>query len=72
MARSRKGKHPVADTVTALFSDSTIRFKLPANATLEDLAERLAQWGEGHGGLPLYVGVTFRPTGAASLGNFAV
>jgi hypothetical protein len=62
MGHFRRNPKPVADTVTALFSDSTVRFKLPADATFEELAERLAQWGDGHGGLPLYVGVTFRPT----------
>jgi hypothetical protein len=66
MAHFRKAKKPVADTVTALFSDSAVRFQLPADATFADLAERLAQWGEGHGGLPLYVGVTFRPNAGAS------
>jgi hypothetical protein len=64
MGRSLKKTKPVADTVTALYSDSTIRFRLPADATLEDLAEQLVQWGEHHGGLPLYVGVTFRPEAA--------
>jgi hypothetical protein len=66
MARSRETKQPIAETVTALYSDSTIRFQLPADATFADLAERLAQWGEGHGGLPLYVGVTFRPNAAGA------
>jgi hypothetical protein len=66
MARLRDTKQPVADSVTALFSDSTVRFQLPAGATFADLAERLAQWGEGHGGLPLYVGVTFRPDAGAA------
>jgi hypothetical protein len=61
MGQASRDARPVADTVTALFLDSTLRFKLPADATFEDLAESLALWGDQHGGLPLYVGVTFRP-----------
>jgi hypothetical protein len=61
MRRTIREPNPVADTVTALFRDRAIRFKLPAHATLEDLAEQLARWGEGRSELPLYVGVTFRP-----------
>jgi hypothetical protein len=60
MGQAKPNVRPVADTVTALFLDSTLRFKLPADATFEDLAESLARWGDEHGGSPLYVGVTFR------------
>lgn len=65
MGRALPKAKPVADEVTALYSDSSIRFKLSADATFEELAEQLVQWGELHGGLPLYVGVTFRPEAAA-------
>jgi hypothetical protein len=51
----------VADKVTAVYADeSALSFKLPKDATMGDLAAQLADWGEGHGGLPRYVGVTFR------------
>jgi hypothetical protein len=53
-------------TVTALYSDSALSFPLTAEATLEEVAERLAALGEGHGGMPLYVGVTFRPSRLSS------
>jgi hypothetical protein len=60
MTSAHPGK-TVADTVTAVYADeSALSFKLLPDATLGDLATQLASWGEGHGGLPLYVGVTFR------------
>lgn len=60
MARSKPAK-TVADKVTAVYADeSALSFKLPEHATLGDLAAQLEDWGKGHGGLPLYVGVTFR------------
>jgi hypothetical protein len=62
---SRNPGNTVADTVTAVYADeSALSFKLLPYATLGDLAAQLASWGEGHGGLPLYVGVTFRDTPA--------
>jgi hypothetical protein len=66
----RPGKHrtiagagrggAVADTVTAVYVDrSAHSFVLPERATLGDLAAQLSDWGQGHGGSPLYVRVTF-------------
>ena len=50
-------KPAAASRVTALFKDSAVCFLLPEGATLEDLAERLADLGEHHGGVPLQVDV---------------
>jgi hypothetical protein len=38
--------------VTAVFEDSDVSFMLPRDATVAELAERLAMMAEPHGGLP--------------------
>ncbi len=43
--------------IVAVFADSLVAFELPRGATLEDLAARLAHFGEGHDGTPLSVTV---------------
>ena len=48
------------NSVVALFSDSTLSFALPKTATLADLVERLAEYGDRHGGMPLMVKVNGR------------
>jgi hypothetical protein len=51
----RSEAHP--SLVTAVFQDAAMRFELPAGATLEELAEHLADLGELHGGSPITVDV---------------
>ena len=43
--------------VTAVFQDTSMSFEMPAGATLEDLADYLADLGEAHGGSPIAVDV---------------
>lgn len=43
--------------VTAVFSDTAMSFEMPAGATLEDLADYLADLGELHGSGPIAVDV---------------
>jgi hypothetical protein len=43
--------------VTAVFQDAALSFEIPAGATLEDLADYIADLGELHGGSPLVVDV---------------
>ena len=38
---------PRSTRVTALFADHALSFRLPSGATLEDLADRLADLGDG-------------------------
>jgi hypothetical protein len=47
-----------ANRVVAVFSDSMLAFELPRDATLEELAARLAYLGERHSGSPLSVTVS--------------
>lgn len=44
--------------VIAEFEDSTLSFPLPREATLEDLAGRLAALGQSHRGAPVSIEVT--------------
>jgi hypothetical protein len=51
----RRDRHQVV----ALFHDGILAFELPRDATLQDLAERLAVFDDGIAGAP--VGVALRP-----------
>jgi hypothetical protein len=55
-AYNSKGSHS-ANRVVALYSDGLLAFELPRDATLEELAERLAYLGEHLHGSPLTVAV---------------
>jgi hypothetical protein len=48
-----------SNQVVAVFQDSFLAFAMPNDATLEQVASRLAELGAGHGGSPL--SVTIRP-----------
>lgn len=47
-----------ANRVVAVFNDSLLAFELPRDATLEELATRLAYLGERHSGSPLSITVS--------------
>jgi hypothetical protein len=49
--------HRDVNHVVALFPDSLLAFDLPRTATLEDLAARLADFGERVHGTPISVAV---------------
>ena len=66
MGQSIKQGQTIPETVTAIYPDSALSFKVPAETTLGDLATLISDWGEGHGGLPLYVDVTFRRAAATA------
>ena len=51
----RSDAHP--SLVTAIFQDAAMWFEMPAGATLEELADYLADLGELHGGSPITVDV---------------
>jgi hypothetical protein len=42
---------PRRPTATIRFRDSVVSFRLPAEATYQDLAEHLARFAQPHGGL---------------------
>jgi hypothetical protein len=42
-------ERPTQNQVIAVFEPNVLSFELPRSATLEDLAGRLAQFGERHG-----------------------
>ena len=46
--------------VTVVFKDAALMFALPRNATLEDLAERVAGMATHHIGGPVAIGVKLR------------
>jgi hypothetical protein len=43
--------------VTAVFKDTSLSFELPPGATMEQLADYLADLGEVHGGKPIAIDV---------------
>lgn len=51
-------RQTTSNHVVAIFADSLLAFELPRNATLEDLASRLAYLGERHAGTPISVTVS--------------
>ncbi|MGH6988747.1 MAG: hypothetical protein ACREFD_06775 [Stellaceae bacterium] len=50
-------RRPDVNHVVALFPDTLLAFDLPRDATLEDLAARLADFGERIEGAPLTISV---------------
>jgi hypothetical protein len=50
-------QYPAANRVVALYADCALSFSLPKTATFEQLAERLAELGDRHGGSPVMVGI---------------
>jgi hypothetical protein len=59
-SRSRDNRGRRRPTVTIRFRDSEVSFRLPAEATYQDLAERLARVARPHGGLESASAVSLR------------
>lgn len=55
--------------VRAVFKDAACSFNLRSQATLAELAEELAYFGQRHGGTPLYVDVRLGCRHAPAIGG---